>query len=288
MSFKIFTDSTCDIHKEDLIAWDVTVIKPILYFTDREDEKYCDGDFTSKEFYDEMRKGRLARTAGLNMQDYSDAFEEELRKGNDVLHLGFSSACSSTYSCSQMAAEDLSEKYPDRKVLTVDTLSQSAGQGMLLKMAVDRRDAGQSIEEVKEFLEEEKRKIAHWFLVDDLQYLKRNGRLSSASAVIATVLNIKPILHTDNDGSLVAVEKIRGRKQAIKRMIDIYGEKAIHPNEGPVYLNHADCLEDVKFMEELLYKEYGVKAEYIADIGPVIGSHVGPGTMSIFYEAKER
>jgi len=288
MSYKLFTESTCDIRPADLAKWDVGFIRPIVYFNDNENSTFCDGDMPIKEYYDEMRKGRVSRTAGLSMQDYMDAFEPELKKGNDILHLAFSSGTSSTYQSSVLAVEELAEMYPERKIYTVDTLGQSAGQGLIVKLAVNKRDTGATIEEVRDYIEGTKLHVGLWFSVDDLQYLKRNGRLSAASAVLATVLNIKPVLHTDNDGKLVSVEKIRGRKQAIKRMIDIYGEKAIHPHEGPVFLNQADCEEDVKFMDDLLFQEYGIHADYIADIGPVVGAHCGPGTLSIFYEAKER
>lgn len=288
MGYRIFTDSTCDLKKEDLDNLGVGYFNLTFYFTDDESQEYSDLEMPAKTFYDEMRKGRIAKTAGTNYQIIRDSFEEELKKGNDVLYLGFSSALSSTYSSGVLAAEELSEEYPERKIYTVDTLAQSAGQAMLLCLTVEKQRQGATIEEARDFAENRKLNIAHWFTVDDLKYLQRGGRLSAASAMIATVLNIKPVLHTDNEGRLVAVEKIRGRKQAIKRLIDIYGEKAEHPGQDPVYFCHSDSPEDIEFMKGLLKQEYNIEPQRLIDVGPVIGSHIGPGTVAIFYEAKER
>jgi len=288
VSYKIFTDSTCDLKKEELDSLGVGYFNLTFYFTDDESKEFSDLEVPAKTFYDEMRKGRIARTAGTNYQIIRDCFESELKKGNDILYLGFSSALSSTYASGVLAAEELSEEYPDRKLYTVDTLAQSAGQAMLLCLTVQKQNEGASIEEARDFAENRKLHIAHWFTVDDLKYLQRGGRLSAASAMIATVLNIKPILHTDNEGRLVAVEKIRGRKQAIKRLIEIYGEKAENPGKSPVYFCHSDSPEDLSFMGDMLKQEYGLTPDRIIDVGPVIGSHIGPGTVAIFYEAKER
>lgn len=286
--YKIFTDSTCDIKPKDLEKWGVGYFPLVFYFTDDEKNVINDTDMPAKAFYDEMRKGRIAKTAGTNIANIKEAFRKELSDGYDILYLGFSSAMSMTYNSGVIAAEEMAEEFPERKIYTVDTLAQSAGQGLLIKLTVDYKNKGATIEEARDFAEDRKLHIAHWFSVDDLTYLKRGGRLSAASAFVATVLNIKPVLHTDNDGCLVAMEKIRGRKQAIKRIIEKYGELAIHPNEGPVFLCHSDDPEGIEFMEKLLFDTYGVKPEYIADVGPVIGSHIGPGTVSIFFETKER
>lgn len=286
--YKIFTDSTCDIKPADLEKWGVGFFPLVFYFTDDESTVMNDTDMPAKEFYDEMRKGRAAKTAGTNIAIIKEAFRKELSEGKDILYLGFSSAMSTTYNSGVIAAEEMMEEFPERKIYTVDTLAQSAGQGLLIKLTVDLKNSGASIEEARDFAESHKLFIAHWFTVDDLVYLKRGGRLSAASAFAATVLNIKPVLHTDNNGCLTAVEKIRGRKQAIKKLVDKYGELALHPNEGPVFLCHSDDPEGIAFLEELLLTAYGIKPDYIADVGPVIGSHIGPGTVAVFFEAKER
>lgn len=286
--YKIFTDSTCDIKPADLDAWGVGYFPLVFYFTDNEQKIMSDTEMPAKEFYDEMRKGREAKTAGTNIENIKESFRTALSEGLDILYLGFSSAMSMTYNSGVIAAEEMREEFPDRKIYTVDTLSQSAGQGLLVKLTVDCKNNGATIEEARDFAEEKKLHIAHWFSVDDLKYLKRGGRLSASSAFVATVLNIKPVLHTDNNGCIVAMEKIRGRKQAIKRMVEKYGELAVHPNEGPVFLCHSDDPEGIEFLSGLLSDTYGITPEYIADVGPVIGSHIGPGTVAVFFETKER
>ena len=286
--YTIFTDSTCDIKPEVLDSWGVKYFSLVFYFTDDESTQYEDIAMPSKQFYDEMRKGRVAKTSGTNTDVIKEAFKAELEKGNDILYLGFSSALSGTYNAGRLAADELSEDFPERKIYTVDTLAQSAGQGLLLKLTCDRKAAGATLEEARDFAEATKLHIGHWFTVDDLQYLRRGGRLSATSAFLATVLNIKPVLHTDDNGCLVAVEKIRGRKNAINCLFDKYDKEAIHPMEGPVFFCHSDCMEDIELMKEILKERYGLEPEYIADVGPVIGSHIGPGTVSIFYECKNR
>lgn len=288
MGYRIFTDSTCDIRKEDLDSRGIGCFNLVFYFTDDESKVYPDMDMPAKQFYDEMRKGRVAKTAGTNIQDIRDAFEECLKKGDDILYLGFSSALSMTYNSAVIAAEELLEEFPERKIYCVDTLAQSAGLALLLKLTADLKDSGATIEEARDFAEERKLHIAHWFTVDDLQYLKRGGRLSAASAVLATVLNIKPVLHTDNEGRIVAVEKIRGRKQAIRHLVELYGRSAEKPGEGPVFFCHSDSPEDLAFLTDLMNENYGIKPDCICDVGPVIGSHIGPGTVALFYQTKER
>ena len=286
--YKIFTDSTCDVAPEILASWGVGTFCLTFYFTDEEEKQYADTEMPAKVFYDEMRKGRVAKTAGTNIEIIKEAFEEELKKGNDILYLGFSSALSSTYNSGVIAAEELAEEYPERKLYTVDTLAQSAGQAMLVKLTVDQKAAGATIEEARDFAEARKLHMAHWFTVDDLEYLKRGGRLSAASAIIGTVLNIKPVIHTDSEGRLVAVEKIRGRKKAIQCLFDKYAELSEEPGKQPVYFCHSDSPEDIEYMKDLLMEKYGIEPEMILDVGPVIGSHIGPGTVAIFFTAKER
>ncbi len=286
--YKIFTDSTCDVKKEILEEWGAGYFNLTFYFTDDEERQYNDMDMPAADFYREMRNGRIAKTAGTNIEIIKEAFRKELLLGHDILYLGFSSALSSTYNSGVIAAEELSEEFPERTIFCVDTLSQSAGQAMLLRLTLDQKEAGATLAEAREYAESMKLKIAHWFSVDDLTYLERGGRLSKASLVIATVLNIKPILHTDPEGKLVAVEKVRGRKKSIQSMIDKYGELAENPGTEPVYFCHSDAEEDILYMKDLFREKYGIEPSMILDVGPVIGSHIGPGTVAIFYVAKER
>ncbi|MDO4489147.1 MAG: DegV family protein [Eubacteriales bacterium] len=287
-NFRIFTDSTCDLAPEVYKEWGVEYFKLAFYFTDDESVRYRDGDIPANEFYDEMRKGRTAKTSGSNPGDIREKMEPVLKAGEDILYLGFASVLSNSFSVAKLTADELMEEYPDRKIICVDSCSQSAGQALVLKFVLDKKNSGASLEETAQYAEEIKLHVAHWFTVDNLVYLKRGGRLSAASAVIGTVLNIKPIIHTDNEGRLVAVEKVRGRKNAMNFIIDKYGEEAVHPGEGPLYFCNSDCMEDVEYMKNRLKEKFGVDTDLVVDIGPVIGSHVGPGTISIFYECKNR
>ena len=210
-----------------------------------------------------------------------------LKEGQDVLFLCFSSGLSSTRDACAMAAEDLRERYPDRKIYTVDTLAASGGQGLLVLLAGRKRKAGASIEEVRDFAEETKLHVGHWFTVDDLVYLKRGGRVSSAAAVVGTMLNIKPVLHVDNEGHLISMEKVRGRKAAIQALFRHMQETAL-PNQETVLINHADCLPEAQALAEQIQAAFHPKEVLIADLGPIIGAHTGPGLVTLFFLAEHR
>ena len=284
----IVTDSTCDISPEVLKSWGVRFSCFTFYFDDEPEINRDDISMPAFEFYAEMRKGRLVKTSGVNSMEIEKTFRSVLDEGKDILYLGFSSALSSTFNTAFFVSEELREEYPERKIFCVDTLAQSAGLGLLIRLTLDKKESGATIEEARDFAEERKLHIAHWFSVDDLKYLKRGGRLSTASAVIATVLNIKPILHTDTEGRLVAVGKVRGKKAALQELLAKYSELAEHPNEGTVFFCHADSSEDAEYLKEVITQKYGVRSVFITDVGPVIGSHIGPGTFSLFFESRER
>ncbi len=283
----IYTDSACDIDTNTLNKWGVKYIELSFVF-DGEEKSYLNYELDTKIFYDKMRNGAVAKTSAVNVDTFKVAFKEELEKGNDILYLGFSSGLSGTYNASRIAAEELMEDYPDRKIVTVDTLCASAGFGMLLFLTVEEKNKGADIFAAAKFAEETKLSICHWFTVDDLVYLKRGGRISSATALVGGILGIKPVLHMDNEGHLVNVSKVRGRKAAIKALADKIGELAIDSNEGPIFLCHADCDNDVEYLKKLIFETYGVRVGIIADIGPVIGAHSGPGTIAVFFRGKER
>jgi DegV family protein with EDD domain len=283
----IFTDSACDIAPEILEAWKVKCIN--LTFTFESDGvERINSEVTAKEFYQKMRDGDVARTSAANIETFKDAFKGELENGKDILYLAFSSGLSTTYNSGRMAVNELSEDYPDRKIMVVDTLSASAGFGLLVHLAVEKRDKGLSIEEVAEFIEDTKLHLCHWFTVDDLQYLKRGGRVSPTVAFVGGLLGIKPVLHMDNEGHLINMSKVRGRAAALKALVDKFGELAVDNTKGPVYISNGDCMEDVETVKNMLITEYGVEVELITDIGPVIGAHSGPGTIAVFFIGKER
>lgn len=286
-TYKIFADSACDIAPNILADWNVHTASLTFTFTDS-DTEYNNGDMPVKQFYNKMRDGGIARTSAVNMDAFKDIFKEQLDQGFDIIYIGFSSGLSTTYNSGRMAAEELKELYPERKIIAVDSLSASAGYGLLLKLACDKRDAGCSIEEIATFVEQTRLYLCHWFTVDDLVYLKRGGRISPSVAFVGSLLGIKPILHMDDEGHLVSMTKVRGRKTAITALADKVGELAIDSSTGPIYLCHGDCKEDANELAAIVKEKYGVDIGYIADVGPVIGAHSGPGTLAIFFLGKER
>ncbi len=286
-NFVIFTDSGCDINGSILKKWDVLSLDLTFCF-EGEQKEYKNSDMSAKMFYHKMRGGAVAKTSAINTGSFVEVFEELLKQGKNVLYLGFSSGLSTTYNCAKMAADELSEKYPNQKIITVDTLAASAGQGMLVYLAVQKRQVGQSIEAVAEYIESIKLNLCHWFTVDDLVYLKRGGRVSAAAAFVGTVLNIKPVLHVDNEGHLISKAKVRGRKATLKYICDKYGELAKDKKDGTVFISHADCEDSVSEIENMLKEQYGVRVEIITDVGAVIGAHSGPGTLALFFIGTQR
>lgn len=285
--FVIYTDSSSDISEKILREWGVESLSLTFRFSDSERE-YSNGDMEIGEFYAKMKKGGIAKTAAVNSETFREAFEAILKTGRDVLYVGFSSGLSTTYNSARIAAESLNEQYPDSKVITVDTLAASAGFGMLVRFAVLKKAEGKTIDEVASYIESIRLKMCHWFTVDDLVYLKRGGRVSPTVAFVGNLLGIKPVLHVDNEGHLVNVTKVRGRRAAIGALFEKYGELAENPTDGLVYISHGDCLSDAESLAAMIEEKYGVKTEIITDVGPVIGAHSGPGTLALFFVGKER
>lgn len=285
--FKIFTDSTCDIHPDMLKEWGVTYFPLTFYFTDDEAVQYNDTGMDSKEFFDNLRKGRTARTAGTNIEVIKGCFRKALLEGSDILYIGFSSALSSTYQSACLAAEELIKEFPERDIRCVDSLCESTGEGMLIRLCCDKRDAGASLTDTEKFAVENRAMIHHWFTVDDMGCLLRGGRVSKAAALAATVLNIKPLLASDSEGRLYLVDKVRGRKKSIAALFNKYAELAEDPGRTRIYICHADCADDVSYLESLFKDKYGLSADIIVPVGSVIGSHTGPGTIGLFFVGKE-
>ncbi|MCD8068346.1 MAG: DegV family protein, partial [Lachnospiraceae bacterium] len=232
--------------------------------------------------------GKTAKTAAVNTETFRERFRRELEKGNDVLYLGFSSGLSATYSAGKVAAGELEEEYPERKILTVDTLSASTGQGLLVYLVKCRKEEGASIEEAAEYAESMKLKICHWFTVDTLEYLKKGGRVSPTTAWIGDTLNIKPLMHVDNEGHLVSVRNVRGKKNAINGLARRLKETAIDLGKYPIYICNSDCQDTVDMLTRSLKELCGAEVKMVTDIGPVIGVHTGPGTIALFFVGNER
>jgi len=286
-NYVIFTDSSCDLSKEMIEARGIYSASLSFRF-DGEDKEYVNNEMPIKVFYDKMREGGVAKTAAVNSETFAIEFEKLLAEGRDILYIGFSTGLSTTYNSARIAAEQLKEKYPDRKILLVDTLAASAGIALLVDMVIEKKNEGATIEEAAAYAESMKLNICHWFTVDDLVYLKRGGRISAAAAFFGNVIGIKPVLHVDNEGHLVNVMKVRGRRSAVLAMAQKYEETALDKENGLVYISHADCMKDVEDLSKLIHDRCGASVEIVTDVGPVIGAHSGPGTLALFFVGKER
>ena len=286
-NYVVFADSACDIPAATLEKWGVSCESLIFKFQD-DDKEYRDGAIESKEFYDLMRNGAVATTSAINMENFKIAFRKVLETGKDILYIGFSSGLSTTYNSARLAAEELAHEFPDRKIVAVDSLSASAGYGLLLYLTLQKINEGATIEEAADFVIEKRMGLCHWFTVDDLKYLKRGGRISPTVAVVGSLLGIKPVLHMDEEGHLINVTKVRGRTAALTAIAESIGEKADGNPESPIYICHADCLSDVDTLKQIIKDKYNREVDMVVDIGPVIGSHSGPGTIAVFFHGNER
>ena len=287
--FVILTDSSADLGEEMVRKLDVQVV-PLGFVLDGQAyHDYPDNrDMDPHAFYERLRKGDAATTNAVNTAQYTEALEPLLQAGRDVLVLAFSSGLSATYQSSVIAVEELRAKYPERKLYTVDTLCASLGQGLLVWYAAQLRERGRSIKEVQDWVEEHKLNLCHQFTVDDLYFLKRGGRVSAATALVGSMLHIKPVLHVDSEGHLINIDKVRGRQASLKALVDRMEETAIDPGSLTVFISHGDCLEDAQMVAEMVKKRFGVDEVYINYVGPVIGAHSGPGTVALFYIGTER
>lgn len=286
-NYVIFTDSACDIKPETLREWGVCY-RALTFYFNGDDREYANDDMPVSEFYEKMRQGGVAKTSAVNVDAFEEAFEALLKEGKDILYLGFSGGLSTTSNSARIAAGELADKYPERKIAVVDTLCASAGQGLLVRLVVDKKAEGATLEQAAQFAEDIKLNIAHWFTVDDLEYLKRGGRVSPTVAFVGNTLGIKPIMHVDDEGHLVKVDKARGRRKSLMTMVDMYTQSAKTPESGLVFISHADCEEDARFVAEQIKERHGVEVQVITDVGPVIGAHSGPGTFALFFVAKNR
>ena len=260
-----------------------------LQMGDRTYRNYLDGrEIGFHEFYERVRSGELATTSAVNVGEFEEKMREILKTGKDILSISFSSALSTTYQSSVIAAEELKDEFPDAKILTVDSLCASLGQGLFVYLCAQEQKKGKTIDEVKTFAEETKGRVCHWFTVDDLNHLKRGGRINAATALFGTMLAIKPVMHVDDEGRLIPVSKARGRKASLTALVDRMEATAIDPAGQTVFISHGDCLEDAEFVAGEVRRRLGVETVHINYVGPVIGNHSGPGTMALFFLGSER
>ena len=286
--YVIVTDSSCDLPAA--LAEEMGVLVIPLEVNMNGNIK-LNNEIDIKEFYDYLRNKNDAKTSAVNMDRFIEVFEKIVSEGKDVLYVGFSSGLSATFMAGKNAAEELSENYPDRKLIAVDSLCASLGQGLLVKLAVDKKNTGASIEEVASYLEEEKWHLAHWFTVEDLFFLHRGGRVSKATAILGTALQFKPIMHVDDEGHLVKntkPDKVRGRNASIVELFNQMKRTAISPEKQTVYISHGDCYDDAKKLADMITAEWGITDILINEVGPVIGAHSGPGTLALFFLGSER
>ena len=285
-NYQIITDSGCDLPQSLLDTLDVKAVP--LYVNFRGAEQPDSVDEGIKELYAGLRGGEAATTSAVNPDRWAAMIEPSLAEGKDAVVIAFSSGLSTTYQSAVIAGQELTEKYPDRKVYVVDSLCASLGQGLLVWYACRKRDEGMSAPELAKWLEENRRNLCHWFTVDDLMYLKRGGRVSAVTAVVGTMLSIKPVLHVDDEGHLINVSKARGRKASILALANKLKELGDGFDNSTVFISHGDCREDAQYLAEKLKAEYGVKEVVIGYVGAVIGSHAGPGTLAFFFLGKHR
>lgn len=286
-NYVILTDSGTDLPREFAKQLDIRVID-LTVIMEGSAEPRLNGDVDVKEFYSFLRSKKTASTSAVNTEAFRAAMEDIIKEGKDCIYIGMSSALSNTYNAGRIAAEELSEKYPDSKIYTCDTLCASLGQGLLVYHAVKKRDEGATIDELRDYLEQTKLHLCHEFTVDDLMFLKRGGRVNAATAAIGTMLGIKPVMHVDNEGRLIKLGTARGRRTSIDALFDRVAERAVKPAEQIMFICHGDCVEDANYLSERLKKELGVKEVFIGYTGVVIGSHSGPGTLAVFYLGTER
>ena len=287
--YVIMTDSCCDLTDQMARELELEVL-PLTMHMDGQDypNDLAGTAISNQEFYKRIRAGKLATTSAVNVGQFQDAMRRVLESGRDIVCVCFSSALSTTYQSAVIAAEDLRAEFPEAEIHVVDSLSASLGQGLLLYLAVEQKRKGLTAAELAKWVEDNRLTVCHWFTVDDLNFLKRGGRVSATTALLGTMLSIKPIMHTSDEGKLVPVSKARGRKAAIAALLDKIEALGIHPEKQTMFICHADCEEDAKAVSQTIQDRFGTPTVHINYIGPVIGSHTGPNTMGIFFVGTQR
>jgi DegV family protein with EDD domain len=290
MAYKLIADSCCNLTAKEIAECDLTIL-PLTYYVDG--ESHINDPLDSKTdltaFYHSMRDGKVVSTSLVNLADAQDVIVGFLEQGYDVLYLGFSSALSGTFEGVNGAFNTLRSEYPNQKLIAVDTLAAAGGQGLLTYVAAQKKKNGAEIEELAKWVEENRLRFVHWFTVDDLVYLFRGGRVSKTSAWAGSLLNIKPVLHVDDEGRLIPVEKVRGRKKSLDACIKSMKANGFNKDEGyPVFINHGDCLEDALYVRDKVIELYGDLDITITELDPVIGAHSGPGTIALYFVGSHR
>lgn len=286
--FIITTDTTSDLPPEYLDNHKITLLP--LYYSMNGTVYGEDNVLEPKEFYNIMRGGAMPTTMAVNPDLARKVFTELIKKGYDVLHIAFSSALSGSCSVAGTVARELCDEHPGSKIIVIDSLCASLGEGLLVHKATELKENGKTLEEVAQWLEKNKLNLCHMFTVDDLHHLHRGGRVSKAAAIIGTLINVKPVLHVDNDGRLIPLSNVRGRKKALISLVDQMEEKIMnYPEKNDIFfISHGDCVEDADFVANLILERFGIEKNLIYYVSPTIGAHSGPGTVALFFMGTER
>lgn len=287
--YVIVTDVTVDLPAKMLAEMDIPAMPMPLVFDNKAYTHYADfREVSYADFYKSMRNSGTASTSQVTNATFRAGFEPHLKEGKDVLYIAFSSGLSGSYGGSLTVRDELLAEYPDRKIICVDTLAASSGEGMLVYYAAQKKAEGCTLEDLAKWLEDTKLHMCHWFTVDDLHFLKRGGRISAAAAAIGSILKIKPVMHVDDEGHLIPMEKVRSRKKALRRLIDKLFETGVDIASQTIFISQADALAEAQQMADTIKEETGVKEVIVTQIGPIIGAHAGPGTIALFYFGTER
>ncbi|MBQ9942727.1 MAG: DegV family protein [Christensenellaceae bacterium] len=286
--FILTTSSTADLPNSYLEQHNVGCVRFSFLISD---EEYKDDFVTSMPagvFYNRLRNGEMSRTSMVNAASFEEFFRGYLDRGESILHIEFSSALSGSYQNAAVVAKKLNKEYADAKVIVIDSLCASLGLGLLVDYARRMRDEDKDLDETAAWVERNKLNVIHWFTVDDLDFLRRGGRVSGVSAFLGGMLKIKPVMDVNNEGRLIPLYKVRGRKKAIATMVEKMKADAIDPKNEPIFISHGDCMDDAKRLAGLIKEEWGADVQLINYVGSVIGSHSGPGTLALFYMGKKR
>ena len=286
MKYIISTDSTADLPASYVKEHDVAV--QFLSYSFGDKVYGLDDQLDPHDFYERMRSGEMPTTNACIPDEVQNSFEAYLKEGYDILHISFSSGLSASHNNARIAANELAELYPERKIVLVDSLCASLGQGLFVHYAVTMKEQGKSLEEVAAWLEENKLHLCHQFTVDDLFHLHRGGRVSKATAILGTLINVKPVLHVDDEGHLTSVCNVRGRKKALLKLVDNMSEQMEGYQNDIIFISHGDCLEDAEFVAAQVRERFGIQNILIDYVSPTIGAHSGPGTVALFHLGKNR
>ena len=286
----ISTDTSCDYPLEYVKQHQLPLVTLFYSIDGVTGENGCPSSDVLKNFYDKMRAGSMTKTQQASIEDTEKVFREILQEGKDILHIAFSSGLSGTANAARLAAENMMEEFPGRKIIVIDSLCASLGQGLLVDYALKLQQQGKTMEETAKWLEDHIQNICHLFTVEDLKYLQRGGRISKTTALVGTMIGIKPVLHVDPEGKLVSISKVRGRKQSIQALVNKMEENIgkYRGEKQPIFISHGDCIEDANYLAELVKERFGYDEFLINDVGPTIGAHSGPGTLALFFMGETR